>query len=146
MSTKSTIFTVTVVGLLATGCSSSADTSDSAAGTTSETSVSDMSSPSTPAPKPSDKPENSRSAPSADTAVITIADFMFDDPQSVAPGAEITVKNEDTTSHTVTSSDGFFDVTVEGGATATFTAPSKAGQYAYVCNLHGGMTGTVVVQ
>src|SRR5436309_1075281 len=33
--------------------------------------------------------------------VITIKDFQFTTPASVAPGAKITVKNEDSTAHTV---------------------------------------------
>lgn len=143
MSPKSGIFAVAVLGLLLSGCSSSSDISKSATDTSQPTSVS---SPSTPAPSSSAPTKSATAEPSVDSAAINIQDFVFEDPAPVAPGAEITVTNEDSTSHTVTSSDGAFDVTVEGGATATFTAPSKPGEYAYVCNFHGDMTGTLVVK
>ena len=82
-------------------------------------------------------------AASADT--ITIKDFAFTAP-AVAPGATVTVKNEDGTTHTVTSDDGSsFNVKVDSGGTATFTAPTKAGSYAFHCNIHHSMTGTLTV-
>ena len=82
-------------------------------------------------------------AATADT--ITIKGFAFTAPD-VTPGATITVKNEDGTTHTVTSDDGSsFNVTVDGGGKATFTAPTKPGSYAFHCNIHHSMTGTLTV-
>ncbi len=145
MNVKSALVSVATIGLLVgtTGCSSSSNSttsepSDSAAGATSA---------SPGMPKDSMKPSASKATEQQAAAVITIQDFEFSDPDSVGPGAEVMVNNEDTTSHTVTAEgDGGFDVTIAGGETATFTAPSQPGSYPYVCNFHGDMTGTLVVK
>ena len=80
------------------------------------------------------------------TAVLTIKDFVFGVPASVAPGATVTVTNADTEAHTVTSKDGGFDVKVGGrGGTATFTAPSARGRYQLTCDFHADMSGVLVV-
>jgi plastocyanin len=78
--------------------------------------------------------------------VITIADFQFAVPGSVAPGSEITIKNGDSQAHTITSTTGAFDVTVGPDGTATFTAPSKPGSYPFACSFHGNMTSALVVK
>jgi plastocyanin len=83
---------------------------------------------------------------SASAVAITIKDFAFDVPATVPAGAMVTVTNGDSMTHTVTSSEaGAFDVTVAGGATATFLAPTTPGTYEFVCSFHGNMTGTLVV-
>ena len=65
----------------------------------------------------------------------------------MAPGARITVKNQDDQNHTVTSATkGAFDVSVTGGGTATFTAPTKPGSYMFACSFHANMMGTLVVR
>ncbi|WP_051399640.1 cupredoxin domain-containing protein [Haloechinothrix halophila] len=80
-------------------------------------------------------------------AKIRIKDFEFTLPDSVAPGAEITVTNEDNTAHTVTATEqGGFDTNIQGGETATFTAPSEPGSYPLECTFHPSMTGTLVVE
>jgi len=57
------------------------------------------------------------------------------------------VKNADGEKHTVTSSSGAFNVTVDGAnGTGTFTAPTKPGSYMFICNFHGNMMGTLVVK
>ena len=49
--------------------------------------------------------------------------------------------------HTVTWDDGTsFDVSVDGGKTATITAPSKAGTYKFHCTIHSNMHATLTVQ
>ncbi|MEO7752269.1 MAG: cupredoxin domain-containing protein [Terracoccus sp.] len=88
------------------------------------------------APKPADAPK----------AAIGISNFMFMVPASVAPGATITVTNDDSVAHTVTSDTGAFDVKVNPGATATMTAPTKPGSYPFDCAIHSSMTGTLVVK
>ena len=133
--------TALMVGL--TGCGSSATTGGSnAMGGASQTSAS-----SPTAPSASTSPD---AVPSAATepVLITIKDFKYSIPASVAPGAKITVKNLDDQNHTVTSAPkGAFDVTVNGGGgTATFTAPAKPGSYTFVCTFHANMTGTLVVK
>jgi plastocyanin len=81
------------------------------------------------------------------TVVITITNFAYQGPGSVSPGATVTVKNEDTQAHTVTSDQaGLFDAVVPGGGNVVFTAPTTAGNYAYHCTYHSNMHGTLVVK
>lgn len=85
-------------------------------------------------------------AVAAEELVITIADFVYELPEVVPPGATVTVVNEDTAAHTVTSSPaGAFGVTVQGGESATFTVPEKPGEYRLICLFHGNMADTLVV-
>jgi plastocyanin len=79
-------------------------------------------------------------------STITIKDFTFTTPDSVSPGATITVDNKDGTAHTVTSDDGdAFDDSASPG-TSTFTAPTKPGTYPFHCTIHPEMHGTLVVK
>jgi plastocyanin len=39
-----------------------------------------------------------------------------------------------------------FDVDIRGGGTATFTAPTAPGTYAYHCTYHPNMHGTLTVK
>jgi len=65
----------------------------------------------------------------------------------VKAGAKVTVKNDDSLQHTVTSDDGHsFNVTVDAGKTATFTAPSTPGTYPFHCNIHATMKSKLVVE
>ena len=99
-------------------------------------------------------PTTSSSAGAAGTssakaaAAITIKDFEYGTPVTVAPGSMVAVTNTDSAGHTVTSDQGTaFDVPVQGhGGTATFTAPSAPGTYTYHCNYHPNMHGTLVVK
>lgn len=82
----------------------------------------------------------------AEEIVITIRNFEYEMPESVPAGAEITVVNEDTAPHTVTTTEtDDFDAIVQGGETTTFTAPTEPGEYPFVCTYHPNMTGTLVV-
>ncbi|GAC1595508.1 MAG: hypothetical protein NVS3B21_18580 [Acidimicrobiales bacterium] len=59
----------------------------------------------------------------------------------------MTVTNRDPVAHTVTSdTSGQFNVNVQPGATATFTAPKSPGTYKFHCIYHGNMHGTLVVK
>lgn len=80
--------------------------------------------------------------------VITIKDFGYGAPLTVAPGTIVTVTNMDSAGHTVTADQGqAFDVDVRGsGGTATFTAPSAPGSYPYFCTYHPNMRGTLIVK
>jgi plastocyanin len=96
-------------------------------------------------------PTSSASASSAPAAAadatITISNFQFGSPQSVRPGATIAVVNSDGAEHSVTADEGkTFDVDVEGNGTATFTAPSQPGTYAYHCKYHPMMHGQLIVK
>ena len=147
MRIKPGLFTIAAAGLIVglTGCGTSANTAGSEATST----LSHMSSPSTSAPATSTSPDAapSASASAAEPVLITIKDFKFTIPASVAPGSKVTVKNADGQSHTVTSATrGAFDVKVDGGGTATFTAPTAPGSYPFVCTFHANMMGTLVVK
>jgi plastocyanin len=80
---------------------------------------------------------------------IVIKNFMFAPMAlTVSPGATVTVKNEDSATHTVTASDkkSFDTGNVTSGTTKTFTAPSKPGSYTYICGIHQYMQGTLTVK
>jgi plastocyanin len=85
-------------------------------------------------------------APAAATpAVMTIADFAFS-PLTVAPGATVTVTNNDAMPHTVTAVGGeFASGLIDPGASVAFVAPTQPGTYSFVCDLHPTMQGTLVV-
>ncbi|MBG6185349.1 plastocyanin [Arthrobacter sp. CAN_A214] len=88
----------------------------------------------------------SAEAAPAEEAMITIKDFEYEMPETIAPGAEVTVTNEDDAPHTVTAEDdGGFDVDVPAGETVTFTAPEEAGEYAVICTYHPEMSATLVI-
>jgi plastocyanin len=84
------------------------------------------------------------------TDTIVIKNFMFSpDSLTVAPGAVVTVKNEDSVTHTLTDKTdqtAFSTGPVGPNQTKTFKAPGKAGSYAFFCTIHQYMTGTLVVR
>lgn len=77
---------------------------------------------------------------------ITIAGFAFDPTETeVEAGTAVTVTNDDSAAHTWTADDGAFDSgQLAGGDTFEHTF-SDAGTFAYHCEIHPAMTGTVVV-
>lgn len=80
-------------------------------------------------------------------AVISITDFVFKVPDSVAPGQTIVVVNSDADAHSVTSDpSGVFDVTVNGKSQSSFTAPEKAGDYPFLCKFHRYMQARLKVR
>jgi plastocyanin len=85
---------------------------------------------------------------SGDAADITIKDLAFSpDPISVQTGSTVTVKNDDTVTHTVTSDDGTsFNVSIDPGKSATFEAPTTERQYPFHCNIHTSMKAILNVQ
>jgi plastocyanin len=78
---------------------------------------------------------------------ITMANMSFGEPVTVAPGATVTVKNDDSAEHSVTSqTEGTFDVHVDSGEQGTLTAPTEPGEYAFYCVYHPSMKGTLIVR
>jgi plastocyanin len=76
---------------------------------------------------------------------ITIAGFAFDpDTITVSGPTEVTVTNEDSTTHTFTLNDGSVDETVEPGATETVTVDVSAST-GFHCKIHPQMTGQIEV-
>lgn len=83
----------------------------------------------------------------APAATVTIQNFAYREPKSVAPGAVVAVKNMDQIAHTVTANRGhLFDVEVDPGHTARFVAPDKPGTYRFHCEFHSTMHGTLTVE
>ncbi|MEP6856275.1 MAG: cupredoxin domain-containing protein [Pedococcus sp.] len=130
------------LGLAACGSSNTDPAASSPSSSMSSTMP--MPSESSTSTKPAE-PSSSTTAAAAE-AVISIADFKYKVPASVAPGATITIKNVDSQAHTVTSKAGGFDVKIDPNGTATLTAPSKPGSYPFICTFHSNMTGTLVVK
>ncbi len=89
------------------------------------------------------KPAAAASKPAA----VSIEAFSFAPPTITAKvGQEIAWENHDPADHTVTGDNGSFDSgTMAQGATfkTSFDSP---GEYRYICKLHPGMKGTVVVE
>jgi plastocyanin len=79
-------------------------------------------------------------------ATVTIEDFAFNEATiEIAAGTTVTWTNNDTAPHTVTSTEGVFDSgRLDGSATFSFTF-TEPGEYAYFCEFHPGMQGTIVV-
>lgn len=77
----------------------------------------------------------------------TIKSFKFSPtPLTVKVGTKVTWTNNDSSTHTVTADGGSFDLGKLGqGKTASFTF-SKAGTFAYHCDIHPTMKATVTVQ
>ena len=77
---------------------------------------------------------------------IRIADYSFGQPRTVGAGAVVHVSNADAEAHTLTAEDGTFDTgSVDGGTVVSFTAPAVPGTYAFYCDIHPTMTGSLVV-
>jgi plastocyanin len=85
------------------------------------------------------------SASTTSGAQITIDSGFVFHTTAVKAGDTVTVKNDSTSQHTVTADGaGGFNVTIDAGKTATFTAPA-AGTYPFHCNIHNFMKGTLTV-
>jgi plastocyanin len=114
----------------------------------------------------SDRPSSEQAAPAAGSVereTVTIEGLSFT-PNELTVDAGTTVEwtNDDPVEHTVTSGtkgaqgvpgvskgkpdrpDGDFDAQLAPGKTFSFTFDTP-GTYEYFCRIHGGMTGTVVV-
>lgn len=93
-------------------------------------------------------PSGSGSSPSASGNMVMIKGFAFH-PSSltVKVGTKVTFVNEDSVTHTATSSSNApidsGNLTKGQSYTVTFT---KAGTYSYTCTIHPYMKGTIVVQ
>lgn len=87
-------------------------------------------------------------APTAYAAgsAVSIQGFAFHPPSITVPvGSTVTWTNQDSAPHTATAKDGSFDTgTLKQGQSMTITF-SKVGAYAYYCQFHPFMLGTVTV-
>jgi plastocyanin len=95
-------------------------------------------------------PPTTPSSPAAQPAgsEIVISNFAYTVPASVSPGQQLTIVNNDSANHTVTSdANNVFDTVISGGGgMEPFTAPTTPGTYAFHCKYHANMHGSLVVQ
>jgi plastocyanin len=79
--------------------------------------------------------------------MITIANMSYGEPLTVPAGAKISIKNNDSAEHSVTSDTADkFTVDVDGNEEGTLTAPTEPGTYAFHCKYHPSMHGTLTVK
>jgi plastocyanin len=99
----------------------------------------------------SDKSSSSTAAgspPAAAPGTVSMKGLRFHpDRISVKVGEKVTWRNDESIDHNVTATGGakFMSKAFGGGKTYTYT-PRKAGTIKYVCTLHPGMKGTLVVK
>ncbi len=87
-------------------------------------------------------PGGGEGSSSEDSGTITIQNFAFGEPLTVAPGATIKLTNMDVAAHDAVSDDGRFTTPLlKQGESATFTAPAEPGTYKFSCSAHANMTG-----
>lgn len=131
--TSTTAVTLAAAILFAAACGASNDTEDTSVPGAPATALSPAA-PAAPAPAP------------ASSATISIDGFKYTD-LTVPPGTQITVMNNDSAEHSVTSDTaGAFDVDVDGKQKATLIAPTQPGTYPFHCTYHPSMSGTLTVQ
>jgi plastocyanin len=131
-------------------CAADDDGSPAAGGTSAPAAPSATSAPATGTSAPGGGEASGSPTSGGGGGTITIKDFKYGEPLTVAPGATIEVANEDTAGHDVVADDGSFRTPVLGqGEKATFTAPTRPGTYKFSCSLHPGSMsgiGTLIVQ
>jgi plastocyanin len=156
MTTSTHVLTRLTLGLagaaLAATALSACGSSSSASGDSSMAGMSGMSGMSATSSAPMSSMPMSSSAAGGDMAgmaMVTIKHFAYTGTTTVAPGTSVMVQNDDSVAHTLTSNKGgkgiSFTVTVAAGGTATFKAPTTPGRYAYHCDYHAEMHGTLTV-
>jgi plastocyanin len=90
--------------------------------------------------------DSARPSPSASPVLVTISNFLFKPATiTILVGTTVEWRNDDSISHTATSSNGAFDSqNLDHGGVYSFTF-AKPGTYQYVCSYHPQMIGTVIV-
>ncbi len=83
----------------------------------------------------------------ADATMVVIANLAFDPAAITVPtGTTVAWTNDDAVPHTVTSTDGAFDSGIfDPGGSFSFTF-NEPGSFAYICQLHPQMQGTVTAE
>jgi plastocyanin len=104
--------------------------------------------PTTKVPKPthSSKPVVTPTTQAPTGGTVTMGNFRYAMPDSVAPGARVAIYNADSVGHTLTIVSAGIDVVVDGGGHAYLTAPATPGSYLVTCDYHADMTATLVVR
>ena len=135
-------------GVLIAGCGSDSEPSAKPEASTSTSSSTSAS----VAPTSATQAGTVAAAP-AGKGAVNVKQFQFMPPELVVKaGTEVTWTNEDDILHTATSgatpgtSDGQFDGPMDGKGKSFSHVFGQPGRYAYFCNRHNSMTGTIVVQ
>jgi plastocyanin len=78
---------------------------------------------------------------------VTMSNFAFTPQEiTVASGGSVAVSNQDSTTHTFTSEDAGFDLSLAGGESGEGEVTAEAGEYEFLCTIHPSMTGTITVE
>lgn len=133
--------TVATVVLLAGACGDDDSAEDSTAPTGAASSA-----PASPTTGGGGAPTSApTSEPGGAAAEIVAEGFQFND-LTVAPGATITLVNNDSEPHTVTADDESFDSgNIQSGENGELVAPTEPGTYAFHCEIHPSMQATLTV-
>lgn len=92
-----------------------------------------------------DSTDTTEPGPDGSSTEVTIDNFTFSPSSlSVAAGDTVEWTNDQSITHTVTSNDELFDMTLSEDATFEFTF-EDAGTYPYFCAIHPAMVGTIEV-
>ena len=90
--------------------------------------------------------EDDQPTPVDGSATMQILNFAFADLPPLAPANTLTVANDDPVEHTLTAIDGAFDTGVLApGEHTELIVPAEPGTYAFFCEIHPSMTGTLTV-
>lgn len=132
-----------LLALAVAACSSGDDTTTTAAATTTDeattTSAGSETSTTTDA--------TTSTTSEAGGAQVIISDFSFNPGDiTVTAGSTVTWDNGDGVSHTTTSDDDVWDSGSLGSGDTFEVIFDEPGVYAYHCNIHRTMTGTVTVE
>lgn len=88
-------------------------------------------------------------SPAAESGAVTIRDFTYLPRRlTVSAGTKVTFTNDDSSNHTATSDDdgAFATGNLSAGGARRTIAFARAGTFAYHCDYHPSMHGTVVVR
>lgn len=147
--TAARLFALAFAGLLmfgAAACGSDSDGDESGSGDSTATSAAESGTDYGDTGDTTDTTAAEASDTPAEATAPVIQDFSFiPDPISITVGDSVTWTNEDGFAHTVTADDDSFDSgNLDGGATFEQSF-DEAGEFAYHCNIHPQMAGTVSV-
>ena len=138
---------VAAISLVLAACG---DDDDASGAAVTEPAAADATTPAadttTPAADAADAPDGTDAPAAASTgAEIVISDFAFSEDITVPVGTTVIVRNDDSAGHTWTADDGAFDSGfIDAGATFEFTF-TEAGTFAFHCDVHPSMKGTITV-
>jgi plastocyanin len=146
MSSKPLLSAALVALSLGLGACGSGGSSSSSTGAETASAGQETGSGESPEEGESTESETAPSGEAQKSEKVQIVEFSYEpDPVVVQAGGKVIWQNEDTAPHTATADDGSFDTgTIEKGklGSATFKKP---GTFAYHCEIHPTMHGTVEV-